>query len=326
MRRAIFLLMAMTVMLLASTRIQPIQRIKTEGIVKDMVLQDDSLIIGTDKGLLAVYDYAKKQWTKRIALEKVKDFMGDEIPARVFSVDKIDQRYLLVSESGTGGYANIWIHEQNQSRQIVSAKDKKSVIKARFIDANHILLGFLSNEVALMDIQSKKELYRVQLSASKFSDFALNEKATQAVFSCESGVLTVIETESGKTLKLLKGVNRDNVYKVDFKQGIISGAGQDRRGSLYDVATGKGSYIMGSFLIYATALSPSSKSVAFSLDEKNNITIFDRVTKQEIALLEGQQSTLTTIIFKDEALLFSSSNDDRVMMWNLNKIKTKETK
>jgi hypothetical protein len=53
----------------------------------------------------------------------------------------------------------------------------------------------------------------------------------------------VIDTKTGKLLKELKGLNVDNVYKVDYKKGIISGAGQDRRGSLYDVNSGKGEYI-----------------------------------------------------------------------------------
>jgi WD40 repeat protein len=319
MIRGFFLFVINTLILVASTVLVPTQEIQTNGTVKDMVLREDVLLIGTDNGILQVYDYQTKTFVETIALEKVKDFMGDEVPARVFSVDKMDGRYVLLSDSGTGGYANLWIHEDNTTTQILNASDKKAAIKARFIDKEHILLGFLSNEAALIDVKSKKELYRVQLSESKFSDFALNEEKTQAVFSCESGVLSVIDTKTGKLLKELKGLNLDNVYKVDYKKGIISGAGQDRRGSLYTVASGKGETIEGSFLIYATALSPSSKKVAFTMDEQNNITIFNTNTKSKIAELKGQKSTLNTIIFKDENVLFSSSDDNTVMMWNLSK-------
>jgi len=195
--------------------------------------------------------------------------------------------------------------------------DKIVAIKARFVNKEHVLLGLLSNEAVLFDIKNKKELFRVQLSESKFSDFALNEDKTQAVYACESGVLNVIDTKTGKILKKLKSVNVDNVYKVDFKQGIVSGAGQDRRGALYDVSMGSGTYVQGSFLIYATGLSPSSKRVAFAMDEKNNISIYNRSSKSLIAKLQGQKSTLNTIIFKDENILFSSSDDATVMMWKL---------
>jgi len=236
------------------------------------------------------------------------------------STDIIDDTYLLLSDSGKGGYSNLYLYD-GTLKQIFSAEDKRAIIKARFIDKTHILLGYLSNEVSLLDINTKKERYKVQLSESKFSDFALNEKKTQAVFSCESGELSVVDIQTGKILKVLKGQNVDNVYKVDFKHGIVSAAGQDQRGAIYDVASGKGDYIKAHFLIYATALSPSASKVAFAMDEQNNISIFHTQTKSKIALLKGQKSTLNVIIFKDENRLYSASDDSTVMVWDLNKHK-----
>ena len=131
--------------------------------------------------------------------------------------------------------------------------------------------------------------------------------------------MSVIDVKSGKILKELKGQNVDNVYRVDFKNGMVSGAGQDQRGSLYDVKSGKGEYIKGSFLIYSTALSPSASKVAFAMDEKNNISIFNTMTKSKTALLKGQKSTLNVIIFKDENRLYSASDDNTVMVWDLMK-------
>ena len=124
--------------------------------------------------------------------------------------------------------------------------------------------------------------------------------------------------QSGKVLKRLQGENLDNVYKVDFQHGVVSGAGQDQRASVYNAATGRGSHIKGHFLIYATALSPSAEKVAFAMDEKNNISIYRTATKSKIALLKGQKSTLNMIIFQDENRLFSASDDNTVMVWDLN--------
>lgn len=315
--KKLFILILSVTCLLASSVVTPVQQIKVNGVAKDMVLRDNTLIVATDNGVVQVYDYEAKVFSKIITLPKVKDFIGDLVPARVFSVDKLASRYVLLSDSGKGGYANLWLHENNTTTQVLMHTDKIAAIKARFVNTEHVLLGLLSNEAVLFDIKNKKELFRVQLSESKFSDFALNEDKTQAVFACESGVLNVIDTKTGKILKELKSVNVDNVYKVDFKQGIVSGAGQDRRGALYDVSMGSGTYVQGSFLIYATGLSPSSKRVAFAMDEKNNISIYNRSSKSLIAKLQGQKSTLNTIIFKDENILFSSSDDATVMMWKL---------
>lgn len=314
----IFVALFLGVVYASATVFSPVQEINMNGTTKDMVLSDKELLIGTDNGVLQVYDYEKKVFSHTITLPPVKDFVGEMIPPRVFSVDRMKDRYLLLSDSGKGGYANLWIHENNVTTQLLSHTDKIAAIKARFINEDQILLGLLSNEAVLFDSKSKKEVFRVQLSESKFSDFALNEKRSQAVFACESGVLNVIDTHTGKVLNELKSVNVDNVYKVDFKQGIISGAGQDRRGALYDVVMGTGVYIEGSFLIYATGLSPSAKKVAFAMDEKNYISIYNRSSKVKIAELQGQKSTLNTILFKDEETLFSSSDDNTVLMWKLN--------
>ena len=314
----IFILVCFSISVWALNILSPVVSIDINGTAKDMVFHGDKLVIATDMGHIEIYNTKDNSKVKEIHIPNVKDFMGDILPARVMSTDSIGDKYLLLSDSGKGGYSNLYVYDKNLT-QLLWAKDKKAIIKARFIDENHILFGFLSNEVALFDIKHKKELYRVQLSESKFSDFALNTDRTKVVFSCESGVLNVVEVKSGKLLKVLKGQNVDNVYKVDFKNGLISGAGQDQRGSLYSASSGKGEYIKGSFLIYGTALSPSARKVAFAMDEKNNIFIYNTVTKSKIALLKGQKSTLNVIIFKDENTLYSASDDSTVMVWDLNK-------
>jgi len=317
MRRSIIIFFFTLFTLQGAPIISPSLEIEVNGIVKDMVVHNNVLVLATDNGQAQVYDYEEKTFVKTILLPKVKDFMGDLSPARVFSVDVMEGRYLLLSDSGKGGYANLWIEENGILTQLFGANEKKATIKARFITKDKILLGTLSNEAVLFDVQSRKEIFRVQLSPSKFSDFALSIDRSQAVYACESGILNVIDTGTGKELKVLKGQNVDNVYKVDYKQGIVSAAGQDRRAALYDVNSGKGEYIEGSFLIYATGLSTHAKSVAFALDEDNDISVFERKSQKKIAVLHGQKSTLNTILFKDGNRLFSSSDDSTVMMWNL---------
>jgi WD40 repeat protein len=316
--KKLILFCLLSIITFALDTLSPVDTIEINGTTKDMVLDENHLIVATDMGHIEVHDITKKEKIKDIFIPDVKDFMGDIMPARVMSTDVFEDRYLLLSDSGKGGYSNLYIYDNNLT-QILSADNKEAIIKARFIDKSHILLGYLSNEVALLNLKSKKELYRVQLSESKFSDFALNEDKSQVVFSCESGVLNLVEVKSGKKIKELKGQNVDNVYKVDFKSALVSGAGQDQRGSLYDVKSGKGDYIKGSFLIYGTALSPSAKKVAFAMDEKNNISIYNTSSKSKIALLKGQKSTLNVIIFKDENILFSASDDNTIMVWDLSK-------
>ena len=301
----------------AAPTVAPEESVQIDGQAKDMVVHAPKVYIGTSHGKLQVYDLATHKIVKEISLPKIKDFMGDPIFAAAASIDYMNGRYLLLSDSGDKGYSDLWIHENDVTRKVLSASDKKTLVKARFIDKNHVLLGYLSNEASLMDLTTKKEAYRVQLTESKFSDFALNANRSEAAFSCESGVITIIDTHTGKILRTLKGINKDNVYKVDFKNGIVAAAGQDRRAAYYDVVTGRGGYFKASFLIYATGLSPSARRVAFAMDEDNTITVFDLQRRTKMARLKGQKSTLNAIVFIDEKRLVSGSDDDTVLIWKL---------
>jgi len=303
--------------LMAASTYTPVQKIELKGGAKDMVLSGDRLVIGTDQGILQVYDYVQKRFVHEVHIPPIKDFMGDTIPARVASVDYLDGRYLLLSDSGKGGYVDLRIHENNVTKQILSAKDKKAVVKARFVDKDHVLLGYLSNEVSLLDLRTKKEKYIEQLSESKFSDFALNADRTLAAFGCESGEITVLETRSGKILKRLSGQNVDNLFKVDIRKDYVVAGGKDRRASWYNWKRGEGGYFPAPFMVYAAALSPEADRAAYAMDERNDITVFALGTGSRIAVLQGQKSTLNTIIFKDENTIFAASDGRTVMMWTI---------
>ena len=138
-----------------------------------------------------------------------------------------------------------------------------------------------------------------------------------AASSCESGEITLFDALSGKIIKVLKGANVDNVYKVDFKKEKVLCAGQDRRGIVYDVSSSAYDRFDGSFLIYAGALSPSLKYGAFAFNEQNDIVLFDLASKSKAHTLKGQKSTLNTIVFANDKELVSSSDDQFIMIWRL---------
>ena len=317
MARGLIVWLMLIVGAMAAPSVAPVQEVTTKGAVKDMVLAGDRLVIGTGQSLLQVYDYVQKRFVKEIRIPDIKDFMGDTIPAHVSSVDYLEGRYLLLSDSGKGGYSDLRIHENNVTKRILGATDRKAVIKARFIDRDHVLLGYLSDEVSLLDLRTKKELYLKQLNESKFSDFALNADRSLAAFSCESGEITVIETRTGKILKKLSGQNVDNVFKVDIKKEYVVGGGKDRRASWYNWKTGEGGYFQASFIVYAAALSPSAERAAYAMDENDELSVYHLGLGSKIATLTGQNSTINTIIFKDDHTVFASSDGKRITIWKI---------
>lgn len=296
--------------------ITPSAEFKANGSVYDIVVDEQYLYAGTTRGALQVFDYKLKKLIKSITVPKIRDFMGDEIAPKILSVDALDGKYLLLSEAKSG-YRELYIHENNETKKIISVEQKRTIAKAKFVDENHIFMANLGNDVMLYDITTGKEQYHFQISQSKFSDFALNLARDRAVIGCESGEITLIDVVIGKVLDTLKGQNLDNTYRVAIRKNRVTGAGQDRRGSYYNISTGSGGYFEGSFLIYATALSPSGALAAYAMDEDNSISIYSLSKQKRIDMLKGQKSTLNTIVFLNETTLFSASSDPTIIMWQL---------
>ncbi len=297
--------------------LHPARQIVADGVVEDMVLRDGELLLGTGHGSLQRVDLNDFKVTTLVTLKQIKDFMGDTIDAKVFSVDKNGDRYLLLSDSGQGGYSDLWILEGDRLKKMIGAEDQKALIKARFLDHDHVLLGSLSNEASLLDLKTGKELYQTQLTESKFSDFDLDLETRHAAFGCESGELTLIDAGNGKVLKHFTDLHVDNIFGVALGQTWLLAGGQDRRASYINLKTEQKGYFKARFLVYAVGLSPREDLAAYAMDEDNTITIYDLGTLTPRYRLHGQKSTLDAIVFLDETTLFSSSQDNTVMMWQL---------
>ncbi len=310
------LVLSLVTSLLLSAELTPKSMIETSGNVQQIALVEGKIIAGTSVGTVETYKLSDTSKLSLFQFPKIKDFTGDDVAPKVFSVDMVGNSLLAVVQASNGA-RELYTIENGKSQVLIDAQANLFISKAKFIDKNRILVALLSNEFLLWDVKNKKEIYRIQPNPSHFSDFTLNENKTMAASSCESGEITVFDAQSGKIIKVLKGGNVDNVYKVDFKKEKILCAGQDRRGIIYELGNGMYERFDGSFLIYAGALSPSLKLGAFAFNEQNEIVLFDLSTKSKVYTLKGQKSTLNTIVFASERELVSASDDQFIMIWRL---------
>ena len=302
---------------LFSATIMPTAKYKSSGAVVDIIIDDNKLYSATSAGIVDIFNIKTKKIIKQIKVPKIKDFMGEEVNAKVFSVDKLNKNILILSQAEQG-FRSVFIHNGSKIINIINASDALAIAKAKFLNKDTLMLAMLSNEIVSFDINTKKENWRMQASGAKFSDFVLNEDKSEIVVADESGDLKIINTKNGKIKKILKGQNLDNVFQVDYKNGIIITAGQDRRSVVYAVKFGSAYYKKANFLIYSAGLSPSGKLAAYASDENNNVTVFDTITQKVIGIYGGNRMTLTNIVFYGEKKFFVAS-DDRTI--NLYKIK-----
>jgi WD40 repeat protein len=296
--------------------LNPQHSLMASGGITDLVLQEDKLFVATTASSVDIFNIKTNEKIDSIKMPKIKDFIGDIIESKVYSVDVLKKDILILSQGENGG-RNINIYKDGQMQSIIEDTQRLFIGRAKFLDENHIVYALLSNQIYLYDIKNKKVLKEIQISQSKFSNFKFTQDKSKIIICDESGVITMIDSKSFEVLKTFKSQNLDNVFQIDIKNNLILTAGQDRRAAVYNINTNEAYYKEFSFLIYSVALSPSTNLAAVASDEENNVTIFDTRTKENLYKLFQNKATLTNILFLNENELIVTSDDKQINYYKI---------
>ena len=296
--------------------LNPSKSLIASGGVSDLVLVENKLFVATTASAIDIFDISTDEKIDSIKLPKIKDFIGDTIDSKIYSVDVLNDSVLILSQGEQGG-RNLGIYKNGQMQNIIDDSQRMFIGRAKFLDENHIIYALLSNQIYLYDIQNKKILKEIQISQSKFSNFKLTKDKSKFIVSDESGVITKKKKKSFEVLKTFKNQNLDNVFQADIKGNLILTAGQDRRAAVYNIDTNSAYYKEFSFLIYSVALSPNTNLAAVASDEENNVTIFNTKTKENLYKLFLNKATLSNILFLNENELFVASDDKEINYYKI---------
>ena len=312
----------LTIMVLISTLfaqnlIKPTHIYKlSSGLGTDVLYNEGKLYASTDTGTVDIFDTTTKKLVSNIKLSKIKDFMGDEIDSKIFSIDLLGNDFLVLSQD-TGGYSRIHIYNNSKSNLVISRNDRLNIIKAKFIDKENIVIALISNDIMSYNIKTKKINWDTQPSGSKFSNFAINSNRDKVVVADESGDVHVLSTKDGKILNTLTGENVDNIFGIDFKQNIVITGGQDRRIGIYNLGTSNKYHKSSSFFVYGVGLSPSGKIGAYSCDVDNNIELFSTLNEDILGKFEGNKKVVNSIYFINEKQFFVNSAEKEVRYFKI---------
>lgn len=307
--KRILILLLFSCFAFASQTLQPSYTIKADGLVSDLLYEQDKLYVATASGVLHLFDLQTKQEIMKITLPKIESFDFSLVGAKIYSIDKIGEK-LLITSQGKGSYRNTWVYEAGNLEKIISTNEGFMTVKSRFIDEDTIFFATLSNQVFLYDLRSKTQIYENQLSYSSFSDFELSSDKKTAAATDESGEVHLVNTADGSIIKEFKGQNVDRIYDIDFKNGVILGAGQDRRLSVYKKFSAF--YLSFDFLLYACALSPDSSLAAVAYNTANDVAVYDLSTKTKLYDLIDNKAVVTKILFIGNDAVFISSDSEIV--------------
>ncbi|MDQ1244279.1 MAG: hypothetical protein QG565_619 [Campylobacterota bacterium] len=295
---------------------EPRASFTSSGGVVDIIYQDGKLYSATDAGSIDIFDFKSRVILEKIEVPKIKDFMGEEIDSKVYSVDKIKAKIMILSQDKEG-FRRIHLYHDGKMELLIDSSEALAIAKAKFLDENTVLLALLSDELISYDIKKRTNNWMVQVSGAKFSDFVLNESKSEVVVADESGNIKIHSTKDGKLLKTLAGENLDNVFQVDYKGGVIATAGQDRRVVIYVPKAGSAYQVKSSFLVYSVGLSPSGAIVGYSSDENNNVTLLETASKSKIALFGKNRMTISKIVFINENEFLVASDDKIINLYSV---------
>lgn len=312
----LFFILNLSVLNINAKDLTPTSSLLASGGVIDFVLNNDKLYASTAASSVDIFDIKTQERIDSIKMPKIKDFLGDVIDSKIYSVDVLENNILILSQGEQGG-RNLDIYTNGKFENIIKDTERQFIARAKFLDENHIIYALLSNQIYLYDIKNKKILKEIQISQSKFSSFRLTQDKSKLVVCDESGVISMLDSKSFNILKTFRYQNLDNVFQVDIKDNLILTAGQDRRAAVYNLDTNKAYYKEYSFLIYAAALSPSTKLAAVASDEENNVTIFDTSSQANLYKLTQNKATLSNILFLNENEIFVTSDDKQINYYKI---------
>lgn len=312
----LFFILNLSVLNINAKDLTPTSSLLASGGVIDFVLNNDKLYASTAASSVDIFDIKTQERIDSIKMPKIKDFLGDVIDSKIYSVDVLENNILILSQGEQGG-RNLDIYTNGKFENIIKDTERQFIARAKFLDENHIIYALLSNQIYLYDIKNKKILKEIQISQSKFSSFRLTQDKSKLVVCDESGVISMLDSKSFDILKTFRYQNLDNVFQVDIKDNLILTAGQDRRAAVYNLDTNKAYYKEYSFLIYAAALSPSTKLAAVASDEENNVTIFDTSSQANLYKLTQNKATLSNILFLNENEIFVTSDDKQINYYKI---------
>ncbi len=313
--RLLTLLLFLCFTLVFAKEVTPYRYVQASEAVSDFEKAGNTLIIGTEEGVIDIYDLENDKLVDQVKLPKFKNILGDYMRSLILSVDYSEERLLFISRV-LDGWRELYIYEDKALTKLIDRTEKMTLQEVKFVDAQRAVIMTMSNELILFDIKAKKILYRKQLNYASFSDMALDEEHNYLYTSDETPMITKIEINSGKIVDEYKKANKRDIFSIDYKNKMLLSGGKDKRVILYETPE-KYRMTKGEFFIYGVALNPDASKAAFVKNEESSISVIDTDTMKESYLLLGHKQTIIKIDFYKENELITADEDDRLMFWRL---------
>nr|WP_314468347.1 nitrate reductase [uncultured Campylobacter sp.] len=294
---------------------QPDKVIKAGANVISSNLIDEILYLGTDGSELDIYDIKADKFLEPIKFRTVKTHFSDKEPAKIFSIDRLGDMLLVLTEMDYNERYLYVFKKENDGWSEVSNMHlaNKSAKKAFFIDEKTAVVSDFGNEIYYIDLESKKAVFKHKFSIALYVDFEINKTRDKIAIGAESGVIYIYNLKTRQTEQTLNFF-KDNMYDIDYKNDVVAVGCIDKQAGVFNGAM---SYFKSDFIVYATGLSDDAKTLAYMNGEESDILVYDIASKTKLATVKTGQQILNEIYLSDSGRLISVAYEKEVKFWSV---------
>jgi len=215
----ILLILVLFFTIVSAKEITPYKYVQASEAVTDFVKVDNLLIIGTEEGIIDIYDLKKDELIDQIKLPKVKNIFGNDIRSLITSVDYHQGKIIFIKRL-LSGYHELYLYENKKLIKLIDASQYFSLKKVKFVNEKSAIIAFMSNEIMLYDLKNRKIVYKKLYNLASLSDIVFDEKALDPFthLALPSNVYTGEEEymELGKKLSVeYFETKEDGVYLIE---------------------------------------------------------------------------------------------------------------
>jgi WD40 repeat protein len=294
----------------------PHLELRADHMVVDAALQGSRVLAGTQSGRVDVFDWRTGEALGPLLALQPQQGQAFAPTIRCVTVSPSGDTCAVGASDAAVRVLDLRPAAAPRLRQTLAVTDPTA---CRFLDERRLLLGNMRGELALLELETGREIFRRQLEYDPVYALALSPDGARLAVALRSSRLHIVEPESGAALQRLAG-HRDSVYALSWLgPRRLASAGKDKTILVWDLdaaAPQPRELYRGDRYVTALAAGPGARRLAFSM-EGSKVGVLS-VTDGHIArVFESHTAPVQVLLFAAPDRLVSAGNDARIMVWDL---------
>jgi WD40 repeat protein len=322
-RRSLVFLFALSVATTSGAAIgEPIVAMRMDHMILDMAGRQELLAVATQSGRVALIEW--REGREREPLLRLEAREGEPFPPAAISVALSPTGRLCASVASDG---RLWLHELpvDGSARLRFELQRPSLLVARFVDEDRLLLGDMRGEIALLDLETRNELYRRQLEYDPIYLIQPDPSGRRAAVGFRSSRIQILDIATGATVSTL-AAHRDSVYGLAWLDtDLLASASKDKSLLLWSLAhTEEKPRRLLAEDHYLTALAAHPNGALLALPLEAHAVGLIRVADGGVERrFSGHTAPLRSLVFLDQGRrLVSAGSDARIFVWALDDVES----